>query len=101
MDERGDLEARYLELTRVELPSRAARNQWPIREDHCFMRILLDRLFEDCWYNHLSRRRGPAYRQLSDKQLRTLIGWAETLIQDDGELLAAWNRDSLWWRGKL
>ena len=97
---RYELQDRYLELTRVELPAVARRRGWIVTEDHCFMRIVLDRLFGDCWYNHLDRRL-TAYKQLGDEQLRECIAMAEQLLAGDTEALAGWNRDSLRWRGKL
>lgn len=97
---RYELQDRYLELTRIELPALGRVRNWCVKEDHCFMRILLDRLFGDCWYNHLDRRL-TAYKQLNDQQLRKCIGMAEHLIECDEGTLAAWNRDSLRWRGKL
>ena len=64
------------------------------------MRIILDRLFGDCWYNHLDRRLS-AYKQLNDEQLRECISMAGQLLGGDTEALVPWNRDSLRWRGKL
>ena len=32
------LEARWLDLTRRVLPPLAATRDWPVSEDHCFMR---------------------------------------------------------------
>lgn len=96
------LRERYLELTRETLPAAGCRRGWPIVEDHCFMRVLLDRLFDDCWYKHLDRRRGAAYRQLTGEQLRRVIAMAEELLADEGDsLIHDWNRQSLWVRGKL
>ena len=97
---RYELQDRYLELTRVELPAEARRHGWVVTEDHCFMRILLDRLFGDCWDNHLDRRL-TAYKQLRDEQLRECIAMAGQLLEGDTEALAAWNQDSLRWRRKL
>ncbi len=45
-DDRYDLQARYLQLTREDLPAAALREGWPVRDDHCFMRIVLDHLFD-------------------------------------------------------
>ena len=97
---RHELQDRYLELTRVELPAEARRRGWVVTEDHCLMRIILDRLFGDCWYNHLDRRL-TAYKQLNDEQLRECISMAGQLLGGDTEALVPWNRDSLRWRGKL
>ncbi|MEM6468664.1 MAG: hypothetical protein AAF802_03790 [Planctomycetota bacterium] len=97
---RYELQDRYLELTRVELPAMARREKWVVTEDHCFMRIILDRLFQDCWYNHLDRRL-TAYKQLRDEQLRDCIVMAERLLSGDINALKDWNAESLRWRGKL
>ena len=97
---RYELQDRYLELTRVELPAVARMRNWCVKEDHCFMRILLDRLFGDCWYNHLDQRL-TAYKQLNDQQLRKCIEMAEQILECEEETLADWNQDSLRWRGKL
>ncbi|MGI9470908.1 MAG: hypothetical protein ACR2NZ_05225 [Rubripirellula sp.] len=97
---RYELQDRYLELTRVELPAEARKRGCAVAEDHCFMRIILDRLFGDCWYNHLDRRL-TAYKQLSEDQLRDCIATAEQLLAGGTEALLRWNRDSLRWRSKL
>ena len=39
----------YLRLTRVALPLAAEAGGWPIRLDHCFMRIVLDHTFGRRW----------------------------------------------------
>ena len=96
---RYELRDRYLELTRVELPAEARKRGWPVTEDHCFMRILLDRLFGDCWYHHLDTRL-TAYKQLNDKQLRRCIAMAEQLLAADVNVLQQWDCQSLTWPGK-
>ncbi|MEM1228668.1 MAG: hypothetical protein AAGJ40_23520 [Planctomycetota bacterium] len=97
---RYELQDRYLELTRIKLPAEARKQGWVVTEDHCFLRIILDRLFGGCWYDHLDRRL-TAYKQLGDEQLRRCIAMAEQLLADDTDALVQWNRDSLRWRGKL
>ena len=90
----------YLDRMRNRLPASAARHGWVVRYDHCFMRIILDRLFGDCWYNHLDRRTA-AYKQLTRNQLLWCIAMAEQIESGDTEALESWNQDSLRWRGKL
>jgi hypothetical protein len=97
---RYELQDRYLELTRIKLPARARLGDWVVTEDHCFMRILLDQLFQGCWYDHLDRRL-TAYKQLNQTQLIAIIAMAEKLLSGDTETLAKWNDESLFWRGKL
>ena len=69
---RYDLQDRYLKLVRHSPPAIARLKGWGLKEDHCFMRVILDQLFQDCWYNHLDRRLA-AYKQLNNDQLRRAI----------------------------
>ncbi|MEO1616843.1 MAG: hypothetical protein AAFV88_13385 [Planctomycetota bacterium] len=96
---RYELQDRYLELMRVELPAEGRKNGWVVTEDHCFMRIVLDRLFGGCWYEHLDRRL-TAYKQLNNEQLSKCIAMAEQILAGDVKALQSWNQDSLRWRGK-
>lgn len=96
-EDRAALEAEWLGLTREVLPALAGPRGWPVRNDHCFQRILLDNACGGCWYHHVPRR--PAYRYMNiDTLVRALAlaraaeaGWAD---------LHLLNRRSLKWRGK-
>ena len=92
------LRSKYLDLINDRLPELAKRVSMPVRFNHCFARIVLDNLFEDCWYNHLSRKQ-PAYKQLSVEQLKKAIAIAQSMI-DDPDLTQSLNNNSLRWRGK-
>ena len=70
----------------------------PVRFNHCFARIVLDNLFEDCWYNQLSRKQ-PAYKQLNETQLKQAIAIAQSMINRP-EIARELNNNSLQWRGK-
>ena len=70
---------------------------WALNEDHCFMRVILDQLFQDCWYNHLDCRL-TAYKQLNDQQIRGAISLATVVERGDFDTLDQWNRESLRWR---
>jgi hypothetical protein len=96
---RYERQDRYLELTRTELPAKARLGKWVVTEDHCFMRIILDQLFQDCWYDHLDRRL-VAYKQLNNEQLTRAIAMGEQLLTGDTTTLNRWNNESLAWRGK-
>ena len=89
--ERMVLLSRWLELTRNVLPGMAAQAGWPIRLDHCFMRVCLDGALGQRWDGAVAR---PAIRHLTDEQLRRAIGIAEA-IQRDPALLPALNGASL------
>ncbi len=97
---REALQQRYLTLTRETLPSRARAEGWIVHFDHCFMRILLDHLFEDEWYGHLSRKQ-VAYKQLSIKQLQAAIHMGEAILKRGNGYLRELNCQSLRWRGKV
>ncbi|MEM1042804.1 MAG: hypothetical protein AAGI91_09255 [Bacteroidota bacterium] len=93
------LRARYLHLTREVLPAQAAEaGDWPVRYDHCFMRIVLDHVFGGRWYDHVEAR--PACRHLTGEQLRRAVDLAEEIAAEGAPLLRTMNQRSLAWRGK-
>lgn len=89
---------RYLYLTRITLPERArsADVDWPVVNDHCFQRIILDAVAGDVWYDHIAK---PAYRHLTEHQARQAAALAEDILSGTADLHAL-NRQSLFWRGK-
>ena len=93
-----DLVAEYLRLVRQALPA-AAGPGWPIRLDHCFMRVVLDAVCGRPWRDVL-RGRGPAYRQLSDEQLRRAIAIARSMLDGGADVVVRLNEASLRGRGK-
>ncbi len=93
---RADSVARWLHLTRVVLPALAATHRWPIRNDHCFMRVCLDLAIGAPWHQRVRR---PAIRHLDDAQLARAIALAERIAAEPASL-AALNRESLALRGR-
>lgn len=87
---------RWLELTRTILPGMAAPCRWPIRNDHCFMRVCLDAALGAPWHTVIQR---PAIRHLTLVQLAAAIAIAEAVIATP-EILVDLNRQSLRWRQK-
>ena len=59
----------YIHLTKEVLPSIAKKKSpdWPVYEDHCFQRIVLDTICGGVWYEHLKR---PAYMNLTNEQAK-------------------------------
>ncbi|SLN50295.1 hypothetical protein [Pseudooctadecabacter jejudonensis] len=88
---------RYLTLTRQTLPDSARSRDWPVVNDHCFQRIILDHISGGVWYDHINR---PAYKNMTDAQLAQAIKLAEDILHGRA-YLHAMNRQSLKWRGKL
>ena len=89
-------QARWLHLTRIVLPALSARHRWPIRNDHCFMRVCLDLAIGEPWHRRVAR---PAIRHLSDGQLAAAILVAERIAAAP-DTLPGLNRRSLEMRGK-
>lgn len=94
------LQQRWLTLTRVELPTRARAERWPLRLDHCFQRVLLDAACGGRWYDHIAGR--PAFRHAGEARLGVAVALGERLAREDdaAALLVELDARSLAWRGK-
>lgn len=95
--DRARLEACWIELTRVRLPDLARERSWPIRNDHCFQRVILDTLFDGVWYDRVPGR--PAYKMVDTATLKAGIRLAERLVAGDLPLEPL-NARSLRWRSE-
>ncbi len=95
----ADLVSRYSVMTKETMPQLACttHKNWPVRNDHCFQRIVLDTVCEGVWYDHLPR---PAYKHLSHKQALQAVDLCADIIAGKADLVAL-NKQSLKWRGKL
>ena len=89
----------YIHLTKEVLPSLAKKKSpdWPVHEDHCFQRIVLDTICRGVWYEHLER---PAYKHLTDEQAKLAVDLCTDIINGEANLNQL-NQQSLSWRGKL
>lgn len=94
---RARLLDRWHALTRQILPGMAAAQAWPIRLDHCFMRVCLDDALGVRWDRFVQR---PAIRHLTDAQLSRAVAAAERIAADPASLRLL-NEASLRMRGKL
>ena len=94
----ADLVSRYLILTKEVMPemARDPQSKWPVRNDHCFQRIVLDAVCDGIWYQYLAR---PAYRHLNHDQAARAVQLCEDIIAHRVNLHDL-NRQSLSWRGK-
>ena len=97
-EETRDLIATYMNLTKKVLPLLAGSDEhnWPIREDHCFQRIVLDTICGGVWYDYLSR---PAYKHLTNDQARRAVKLCQDIAEGRANLDQL-NQQSLAWRGK-
>jgi hypothetical protein len=101
MEDLTELRTQYLDLINDRLPAAAVIRQFPIRLNHCFVRVILDNLFQGVWYDFLVRgSRLPAYKQLSAAQLLAAIDIATNILERDDDYIATLNDRSLQWRGK-
>ena len=97
---RASLLERYRALVDEALPRAARAGAWSLRLNHCFGRVLLDDAVGGCWYEHLDRKAGPAYRQLDDAQLAGAVALGERLLTEGDPLLRELDARSLAWRGE-
>ena len=95
-DDRTDLEHRWLQLTRVTLHGLSASRDWPVREDHCFQRILLDAVCGGVWYDHVHGR--PAYRRIETDRLAAAVALGDRIAAGDEDLRALNARSRAWRR---
>ena len=98
-EEKDTLITTYMNLTKEVLPSLARNDQtdWPVREDHCFQRIVLDHVCGGVLYEHLDR---PAYKNLTNAQAKTAVQLCHDIAGGQADLKQL-NKQSLIWRGKL
>ena len=94
----ADLVSRYIVLTKEIMPhlARTSHRHWPVCNDHCFQRIVLDTVCGGVWYDHLLR---PAYKNLTRDLAANAVNLCNDIISGDNDLVAL-NRQSLKWRGK-
>ena len=93
--DRRDLEQTWLQITRVTLPGLSASRGWPVREDHCFQRILLDAVCGGVWYDQVNGR--PAYRRIDGERLAAAVALGERVAAGEEDLRGL-NAQSLAWR---
>lgn len=88
-----------MHLTTDVLPAlaRSGGRDWPVREDHCFQRIVLDTICGGVWYAHLAR---PAYKHLSPDQALRAVALCRDIAEGRADLRQL-NHQSLIWRGKM
>jgi hypothetical protein len=95
------LQREYIELTNEAMPSIATNKRRPLRFNHCFQRIILETLFQDCWHNHLDRSsRIPTYKQLTKPRLLQAMDIVQQMISSP-ETIKEYNCNSLTYRNKL
>ena len=95
MPVRADLLSRWRLLTRQTLPGMAVAQNWPIRLDHCFMRVCLDIAIGQRWDAVV---RPPAVAHLSEAQLARAVDVAAAIVREPARLPAL-NHRSLQMRG--
>lgn len=92
------LKDRLRQLANEDFPRAARSGGYPVRYNHCFLRIVYDNLFGCKWREALPGKT-PAIHQLTDEQLRRAIALGEEVIADP-DLARELNDRSLRWRGK-
>jgi hypothetical protein len=97
-DYRLSLIAQYLKLTREVMPDFAKRvnPRWPVSEDHCFQRIVLDNICGGVWYDSIKQ---PAYKYLDITQAENAVELCNRILSGNADLDKL-NAKSLGWRKK-
>ncbi|MEM9668041.1 MAG: GCN5-related N-acetyltransferase [Pseudomonadota bacterium] len=99
-DRRGDISSLrrdWRKLVEEDLPNAARDRHWPVLEDHCFARILLDCTVGQPWRTAI---KPPAWRNASRHVLKDAIDLGKACLSGEADLTAM-NRTSLSMRGKL
>ena len=88
----------YLIMTKEVMPKMALEptNNWPVKNDHCFQRIVLDSICQGVWYESIER---PAYKHLNHAQAKLAVKLCDEIIAGQVDL-SQLNLQSLTWRGK-
>ena len=86
-----------LSATVTRLIQRAAAERWPIRADHCFLRIAYDSAVGAKWDTLHAK---PAWRSLPERDLAAALAIAGRIESDGLPALVELNAASLRWRGK-
>lgn len=91
--------AQYLHLTKTIMPklARDGQRKWPVVNDHCFQRIVLDTVCGGVWYDSIAR---PAYKNMTQAQARHAVMICENIIIGT-VCLNKLNQQSLRYRGKV
>jgi hypothetical protein len=88
----------YLHFTRHTLPALAQRItcDWPVGDDHCFQRIVLDNVCQGVWHHTLKK---PACQHLDTAQAQQAVALCRAICADKVDLHQL-NHNSLRWREK-
>jgi len=81
----------------VTLPGLSATRDWPVREDHCFQRILFDAVCGGVWYDHGHGR--PAHRRIEIQRLEAAVALGQRIAAGEEDLKALNARSLAWRRG--
>jgi hypothetical protein len=84
-----------LDASVAHLVARAAREHWPLRHDHCFLRVAYDNAVGGKWDVANAR---PAWRTLPLDQLAAAVALAQSIESGGVERLRELNANSLEWR---
>lgn len=99
MPPKEDRKAHLCYLANEAFPAAARGGGYPIRFNHCFLRVVYDNLFGARWNTVLPPGK-PAIHQLTEEQLEQAIEIGEEVIAD-ADVCRRLNEQSLRYRGKL
>lgn len=99
-----ELQETWKTLFQKTLPSAArdhspAQPHWPVHVDHCFARIILDKVVGGGSEPWIGKLKTPAYKNMSEEQLEAAIKLGEDILEGKADLVEL-DRSSLVSRGK-
>lgn len=95
----ASLQEKWKHMYQRELPEAASARSspqpvWPVHVDHCFARIILDKVIGGGAEPWIEKIKAPAYKHMSCEQLKEAIKLGEQILGGDVDLVAL-NNSSL------
>ncbi|QDS76778.1 hypothetical protein FKW77_002037 [Venturia effusa] len=76
-----------------------SQSKWPVHVDHCFARIILDKVVGQGKSPWMTIIKSPAYKNMSEEQLKDAVELGEAILGGDADLVEL-DEESLAVRGK-
>ncbi len=75
--------------------ARSGERDWPVCEDHCFQRIVLDTICGGVWYENMIHL---AFKNLTNDKAKRAVDLCQDIIEKQVDVRQL-NQQSLIWRG--
>jgi len=99
ISDREGLQDIFMMMCQDVLPTTGRKREWPIYEDHCFMRVCYDNAYGDEWYDYVDY--SPVYKNMDGAGLFRAVSYALGMVTVGVGLVRRLNERSLYWRDKI